>query len=198
MLSLLRCSMHCIFWFAIFEVCKMHSLHFGQACLQKHIFNKMYEQFMRHPKFFLYIYKGIDQKCGLHACAHCKELVGHGHLCYIQKPLHKNCRVISNNKDSEQSKENESNSPSNLLFWHGGYARNYDRPSQSCVGPIQEWQLQKTRFSKMMLLQMHDDKFCDWAFMQHCGHQKYQPLIFISHYLKGYDGYFVLVYVYLD
>ena len=42
------------------------------------------------------------------------------------------------------------------------------------------------------------DKFCDWVFKQHCSHKKDQPLIFVAHYLKGYDGYFVLEYLYLS
>ena len=41
------------------------------------------------------------------------------------------------------------------------------------------------------------DKFCDWVFKEHCGYaDAKQPFSFVAHYLKGYDGYFVLEYLY--
>ena len=91
----------------------------GEQCLQKHISNKTCEDVQRCAKCFLYIYKGIDHTCGLRKCIHCKELVIKGHLCYIQKPLHKDCRVSSDNEEAEQFRGNrkqESTPPLNLLF----------------------------------------------------------------------------------
>ena len=41
------------------------------------------------------------------------------------------------------------------------------------------------------------DKFFNWVFKEHCGYaDAKQPFIFVAHYLKGYDGYFVLEYLY--
>ena len=132
------------------------------------------------------------------------EMVDRHHLCFMQKP------IINANDRSERKK------PKTWVAPRPKFQKQPLPKPQVFYFDIEAMQETRVHKANLVVVQHEDgtpesrkifkndemssarDKFCDWVFKEHCGYaDTKQPFIFVAHYLKGYDGYFILEYLYI-
>ena len=186
------------------EKCALCNRYFkGPQCMQKHKDNHTCEYIQRCKHCLLQTTTGSRHKCGKRQCVYCMELVDRHHLCYIQKP------VINANNRSERKKTTTMVAPRNNvqkqplpnphIFYFDIEAMQETGVHKANLVVVQheDGMPESRKIFKNDAMSSARDKFCDWIFKEHCGYaDAKQPFIFVAHYLKGYDGYFVLEYLY--
>ena len=176
----------------------------GDLCLQQHRNNGTCAHLQRCPTCFLQMVNG-KHNCGRRLCTCCQELVDCDHLCFMQKPLINALGRSEKKKPTTvqvapQNDRKKKPLPKPNVFYFDIEAMQETRVHKANLVVVQheDGTPESRKIFKNDATSSARDKFCDWVFKEHCGYaDAKQPFIFVAHYLKGYDGYFVLEYLYI-
>ena len=175
----------------------------GPQCLQRHTANGTCNHIQRCPYCFLQKPAGQHINCGRRLCTYCMELVDQEHLCFMQKPIinvaGRSEKKKPKNWVAPQPKFQKQPLPKPQVFYFDIEAMQETRVHKANLVVVQheDGTPESRKIFKNDATSSARDKFCDWVFKEHCGYaDAKQPFIFVAHYLKGYDGYFVLEYLY--
>ena len=189
-------------------------------CMQKHLNNGTCKNLRWCPKCFLNMHAGEEHQCGLKECSHCRQMVTRQHLCFMQKPFRQQKRTPEEEELEDQpnpATTTVSGSTKRKIAKQGGNNKKFFRKADHLTPIIfyfdyEAMQDTGIHVPNLVVVQQEkgnhqeifkndsrrncSEKFCDWVFRDRCGFQDIeQPLILVAHYLKGYDGYFVLRYL---
>ena len=191
-----------------------------EDCLKRHIENGTCNRLHRCRKCMLQMHMDDDEehKCGLKECKYCKKMVDRHHLCYMQRPIkkrnnspvtvHPEEATITNHgttkrKLAQQTQKNKKSKNSKALtpiVYYYDFEATQDTGIHTpnlVVVQQENGNPEDQIIFKNDMAKNSGDKFCGWVFQERCGHpDAKQPIILVAHYFKGYDGYFVLSYLY--
>lgn len=175
----------------------------GPGCFTLHKTNGTCQDVKRCPTCRQQLRPPEKHVCGKRQCGFCREMVDKDHLCYIQKQKRP---IESEDGDDDDrvsvaSKPGPSKrarmSPLYVYFDYEAMQETGIHVPNLVVCQYENNGLKQKIFQMSAELPNPSDAFCQWVFEQHCElPDKNREIILIAHYLKGYDGFFVLDYLF--